>query len=53
MDDRPWLYHKLTNEPKGSGELTSLLRLDHNKSLNRMTFDYYNILGNKVYNKHF
>ena len=21
MDDRPWLYYKLTNEPKGSGEL--------------------------------
>ena len=20
-DDGPWLYHKLTNEPKGSGEL--------------------------------
>ena len=20
-DDRPWLYYKLTNEPKGSGEL--------------------------------
>ena len=23
MDDRPWLYYKLTNEPKGSGELKS------------------------------
>ena len=22
MDDGPWLYYKLTNEPKGSGELT-------------------------------
>ena len=22
-DDRPWLYYKLTNEPKGSGELKS------------------------------
>ena len=21
MDDGPWLYYKLTNEPKGSGEL--------------------------------
>ena len=21
-DDGPWLYYKLTNEPKGSGELT-------------------------------
>ena len=21
-DDVPWLYYKLTNEPKGSGELT-------------------------------
>ena len=20
-EDRPWLYYKLTNEPKGSGEL--------------------------------
>ena len=20
-DDRPWLYYKLTDEPKGSGEL--------------------------------
>ena len=24
MDDRPWLYYKLTNEPKGSGELKSM-----------------------------
>ena len=23
MDDRPWLYYKLTSEPKGSGELKS------------------------------
>ena len=23
MDDGPWLYYKLTNEPKGSGELKS------------------------------
>ena len=23
VDDGPWLYYKLTNEPKGSGELTS------------------------------
>ena len=23
-DDRPWLYYKLTNEPKGSGELKTL-----------------------------
>ena len=22
-DERPWLYYKLTNEPKGSGELKS------------------------------
>ena len=22
MDDGPWLYYKLTNEPKGSDELT-------------------------------
>ena len=21
MDDGPWIYYKLTNEPKGSGEL--------------------------------
>ena len=21
VDDRPWLYYKLTSEPKGSGEL--------------------------------
>ena len=21
MDNRPWLYYKLINEPKGSGEL--------------------------------
>ena len=24
-DGRPWLYYKLTNEPKGSGELTMQL----------------------------
>ena len=24
-DDRPWLYYKLTSEPKGSGELKTLL----------------------------
>ena len=24
MDDRPWLYYKLTNDPKGSGELKSI-----------------------------
>ena len=24
MEDRPWLYYKLTNEPKGSGELKNL-----------------------------
>ena len=24
MDNGPWLYHKLTNEPKGSGELKIL-----------------------------
>ena len=23
-DDGPWLYYKLTNEPKGSGELKIL-----------------------------
>ena len=23
-DDGPWLYYKLTNEPKGSGELTKI-----------------------------
>ena len=28
-DDRPWLYYKLTNEPKGSGELkTKVSRMD-------------------------
>ena len=26
MDDRPWLYYKLTNEPKGSGELKKVKR---------------------------
>ena len=24
-DDGPWLYYKLTNEPKGSGELKRLV----------------------------
>ena len=24
-DDKPWLYYKLTNEPKDSGELKSVL----------------------------
>ena len=24
MDEGPWLYYKLTNEPKGSGELKTL-----------------------------
>ena len=33
MDDGPWLYYKLTNEPKGSGELkimitTSIIKTD-------------------------
>ena len=23
-DDGPWLYYKLTNEPKGSGELKTI-----------------------------
>ena len=23
-DDEPWLYYKLTNEPKGSGELKNI-----------------------------
>ena len=29
MDDGPWLYYKLTNEPKGSGELiiTAIFRV--------------------------
>ena len=26
MDDGPWLYYKLTNEPKGSGELKTHLQ---------------------------
>ena len=25
MDDGSWLYYKLTNEPKGSGELTTII----------------------------
>ena len=25
VDDGPWLYYKLTNEPKGSGELKKSL----------------------------
>ena len=24
-DEGPWLYYKLTNEPKGSGELKTIL----------------------------
>ena len=27
MDDGPWLYYKLTNEPKGSGVLIKLLTI--------------------------
>ena len=26
-DDGPWLYYKLTNEPKGSGELIKLMSM--------------------------
>ena len=29
MDDGPWLYYKLTNEPKGSGELKTELQTLH------------------------
>ena len=25
VDDGPWLYYRLTNEPKGSGELKSII----------------------------
>ena len=33
-DDKQWLYYKLTNEPKGSGELKSLYL---NKDLRKVT----------------
>ena len=33
MDDGPWLYYKLTDEPKGSGEL----KMDENSTINTLT----------------
>ena len=34
-DDGPWLYYKLTNEPKGSGELKKLVTV-----LAKINFSY-------------
>ena len=34
-DDGPWLYYKLTNKPKGSGELTTSMYQEK-----KTTFDF-------------
>ena len=33
-DDGPWLYYKLTNEPKGSGELQTIYPSIHYEFIN-------------------
>ena len=43
MDDGPWLYYKLTNEPKGSGELIIIVSPIEVCKLNKQS-EYYLII---------
>ena len=43
-DDGPWLYYKLTNEPKGTGELTSNWRVPNHSIKDLLLFsDHFKI----------
>ena len=51
MDDGPWLYYKLTNEPKGSGELKIFFSgtkrlVTLNFGMNHGVVEYYQVCSN-------